>query len=467
MISRQELEQRNKWWKDPHYQVEESLWPKRDLFPVILDNLGHSLMLNIIGLRRVGKSTMLRQLIAKLLSDKVKPENIFYYFFDYFSQIKTAAFLDEVLSMYFDEILQKSYSELTERVFVILDEIQYIEDWQAVLKKYYDLSGKKIKFVVTGSQSVLLKGKYRESLAGRIFDYYLPPLSFKEFLLINQEKVEQPVKFDLFDLKNNYSALYRYHVYTKKKLEILSREYLTTGQFPESRQFNSPENRHEYIVEAVIGKVLEDCIRIFKIEKTEEFKLIAYQLLNNIGSIFEVTNIGREIAITRPTLDKYIEYLKESYVIEILYKYHRSIIKSGKITRKLYTPCINLNCAINRYQESHIDEMPDAFGKIIENIVYNVLSLRYKEKTLINNISFYRQRDKEIDFLVNHNKKVLAIEVKFARTINYQDLKTLTDYLTDKELEYGIMVTRNELDRKKVNNQTIYYIPYYLILLMI
>ncbi|MFH0973006.1 MAG: ATP-binding protein [Patescibacteria group bacterium] len=467
MISRQELEQKNKWWKEPKYQIKESVWPKRELFQVITDNLSHTLMLNIVGLRRVGKSTILRQLINKLLQDKVNPENIFYYLFDYSSQIKTPVFLDEVLSVYFNEILRQNYLDLQEKIYIILDEIQYIENWQSILKKYYDLSGKMIKFIVTGSQSVLLKGKYRESLAGRIFDYYLPPLSFREFLIINKETIEQPEKFDLFNLKNDYSNLYRYNVYAQNELITLSREYLITGQFPESRQIGSSENRHEYIMEAVIGKVLEDCIHIFNINKTENFKLVTYQLLNNIGSIFEVTNIGREIAIVRPTLDKYIEYLKESYIIEILYKYHKSLIKGGKITKKLYTPCVNFTCAINHYKESHINEVPEAFGKIVENIIYNVLSLKYKEKTLINNISFYRQRNKEIDFLICKNQKILPIEVKFTNTINLKNLKVLTDYVAHKKLEYGVVISKNELDRKKINGQTIYYIPYYLVLLMI
>lgn len=466
MISRQELEEKNKWWKEAEYRIRESSWPKRDLFQTIVDNLDHTLMLNIVGLRRVGKSTLLRQLIAKLLRDRVNSKNIFYYFFDYSSQIKTSAFLDEALSLYFNEILHRSYTDLEEKVYIILDEIQYIENWQSVLKKYYDLSGKMIKFIVTGSQSVLLKGKYRESLAGRVFDYYLSPLSFREFLLVNKETVELPEKFDLFNLKKEYDDVFRYNVHAQKKIVALSREYLITGQFPETRQISSLEGRHEYIMESVLGKVLEDCVHIFGIDKTEEFKLVTYQLLNNISSIFEVANIGREIAITRPTMDKYIEYLKESYVIEIMYKYHKSIIKSGKITRKLYTPCVNFNCAINRYRESHIDEVPEAFGKIVENSMYNVLAFKYKEKSLINTVSFYRQRDKEIDFLISKGKKILPVEVKFTNTINPKDLKVLTDFVANKKLEYGVVITRNESDRKDVYGETLYYIPYYLILLM-
>ena len=188
MILRQELQLKNEWWINNDYKPAESMWPARDLFSVLEANLEHPLMLNIVGLRRVGKSTILKQLIGKLLHQNVKPINIFYFLFDYASQIKKPEFLDEVLSAYFSGILGKPNLSLEERSYVFLDEIQYIDDWQAVVKKYYDLSGKKVKFILTGSQSVLLKGKSKESLAGRIFDFYLPPLSFLEFLKIIRKK---------------------------------------------------------------------------------------------------------------------------------------------------------------------------------------------------------------------------------------------------------------------------------------
>ncbi|MFH1048761.1 MAG: ATP-binding protein [Patescibacteria group bacterium] len=466
MISRRDLELKNEWWANSQYKIEESQWPRRDLFYLLKDNIDHSLMLNIVGLRRVGKSTLLKQLIAEFLEQKINSQNIFYFLFDYASQIKKAEFFDEVLAFYFREILNKPGLQLDERVYIFLDEVQYIEDWQAVLKKYYDLSNKKIKFIVTGSQSVLLKGKNKESLAGRIFDYYLPPLSFSEFLRINKEEANDFKKFDLFDLPEKFAALSGYNAFFGKKIADLSREYLIAGQFPESRQFSSVELKHEYIADSVLGKVLEDCIHIFKIDKTDEFKLFAYQLINNIGSIFELKNIGREIAVSQITLDKYMEYLRESYVAEILYKYHKSPIKKGRITKKLYTPCVNFNSALNRYKENHIDEVPQAFGKIIENIIYNVLASKYKNNELMDSLSFWRQGEKEIDFIIAKNKKQLAIEVKFSKSIDYKDLAVLTDYTGKKKLEYGIVITRNEIDKKIINGQTLYFIPYYLVLLM-
>src|SRR3989344_988270 len=413
MINRQELEVKNEWWFKDDYLIEEVKLPKRDLYHVLADSFGHSLILNIIGLRRVGKSTLLKQLIGKLLADGVKSKNILYFLFDFSTQPQKSVFLDEVLATYFEEILRIPRYSPDEQVYIFLDEIQYIENWQSVLKRYYDLSNKRIKFIVTGSQSVLLKEKHQESLAGRIFDFYLPPLSFREFIKVNNEGVKTIDQFDLFNLPQVFGEIGGYNTFYGQKLVELAKEFITVGQFPEIRNFDQIERKHDYVLESVIGKVLEDCVRIFKIGKTDEFKLITYQLLNNAGSVFELKNIGREAGVSFLTLNKYLEFLKESYILEVLYKQHKSLIKRGRILKKVYTPCVNFICAINRFKASHFGEVPQAFGKIIENVVYNVLRQKYKSSNVNEVVSFWRQGEKEIDFLISQNLKQLPVEVKF------------------------------------------------------
>lgn len=467
MLTKQNLEIRNEWWSNENYKIIEESLPKRDLYNVLADNFKHTLILNIIGLRRVGKSTILKQLVAKLLKDGVKPCNVFYFLFDYTTQLQKAEFLDEVLTVYFREILKKAQYSPDESVYIFLDEIQYIENWQSVLKRYYDLSNKQIKFIVTGSQSVLLKGKHQESLAGRIFDFYLPPMSFREFLTINQEDVKILDRFDFFNLKESYNNLSTYHLFHGQKIIDLTAEYLVFGQFPEIRKIDQENRKHDYILDSVIGKVLEDCIRIFKIEKTDEFKLIAYHFLNNVGSIFELKNISREVGVSFLTIDKYFGYLKESYLIEVLYRSHKSLIKQGRLLRKIYTPCINFISALNYFKLNHINEVPQVFGKIVENIIYNLLWLKYKNNKIGDSISFWRKGEKEIDFIVIKNNQHLPIEVKFSDNFNSKDLIALTDYLRKKKLAYGILITKNEIGKKEINGQLVYYIPYYLALMSI
>jgi predicted AAA+ superfamily ATPase len=138
MLSKKDLELRNPWWVQEDYKIIEQNLPKRDLHEVLVENFSHSLMLNIVGLRRVGKSTLLKQLIGRILEMGEKPTHVFYYLFDYATQSQKADFLDEVLATYFQEVLKRPNFSLDEKVYVFLDEIQYIKNWQAVLKRYYD-----------------------------------------------------------------------------------------------------------------------------------------------------------------------------------------------------------------------------------------------------------------------------------------------------------------------------------------
>ena len=153
--------------------------------------------------------------------------------------------------------------------------------------------------------------------------------------------------------------------------------------------------------------------------------------------------------------------------MEVLYKQHKSLIKRGRILKKVYTPCVNFICAINRFKASHFGEVPQAFGKIIENVVYNVLRQKYKSSNVNEVVSFWRQGEKEIDFLISQNLKQLPVEVKFSNSIGQKDLATLTNYMAEKNIKYGVVVTKNELGKKEVSGQTLYFMPYYIVLLMV
>lgn len=474
MIQNKELEAKNDWWVNDKYKIIEAELPKRELYDEIVSNLAHSLMLNIVGLRRVGKSTILKQIVGKLLNDGVNKKNIFYYNFDYGAQLQKEEFLDEVLTTYLEGILKSAKYYPAEKVYIFLDEIQYIDNWQSVLKRFYDLSSNNIKFIITGSQSLLLKNKHRESLAGRIFDFYLPPMSFREFMRINNEDIKLADKFNLYDLEDNYSDLSGYNTFYGQKIIDFAKEYITVGQFPEMRNIEAIEKKQDYIIESVIGRVVEDCIHIFNIEKPNEFKLVNSQLLHNIGSVFEMKNIGSEAGVSFLTLEKYLECLKESYVIEALYKYHKSLIKRGRILKKAYATCTNFTCAINRFRPDHVEEVPQAFGKIIENVIYNVLSRKYPKSMVFEPLSFWRKGEKEIDFIVskrakipNEKEKLLPIEVKFSNNISQKELAVIVDYIKKNKLKYGIVVTRNEMAKKEINGAALYFIPYYLMLLAI
>jgi predicted AAA+ superfamily ATPase len=157
-------------------------------------------------------------------------------------------------------------------------------------------------------------------------------------------------------------------------------------------------------------------------------------------------------------LEKYIEYLKSSYLFSILYKDHKSIIKQGRIQKKIYTTSTNFICSLNKYNAGHFDERPEVFGKIIENVIYTSLSAKN------NDLFFWRDGTKEIDFLIRKDKSIIPVEVKFGENPVFSDLKHLLYYCKKNEIKKSIVITRAMADKKEVNDILFYYIPYYFFL---
>ena len=470
LIDKNDIRNKNPWWIDHKINILEPRLIHRDLYFVLKKDLKLPMILNIIGLRRVGKSTIVKQLIANLLNKKENPINIFYYLFDEYNQVNTTKVLEEVLNYYLNEILEKKLFEIKKRVYIFLDEIQYIAGWQAVLKKYYDLSNKKIKFIITGSQSVLLKKKSAETLSGRIFDYYLPPLSFREFLEIKKTKIDisKINRANIFTLDKFFKKIESLNYQSGQKLSELAQEYVLTGQFPECLEIVDEKMKNVYLKESVVGKIIEDILTIYDIDKTENFKILTHYLLKNSGNLIELKNISEQIGLSFISLDKYLDFLKSGYLVKLLYKKHRSSIKQGRILKKIYATSSNFTSALEGYQKKDLKKFPQVFGHIIETAIFNFLEINYSGNSLISRVSFWRRGEKEIDFLISDNQKEIALEVKFTQRISNKELKTLINYVQEKKTRLAIVVTKNKIDKKKINKQTtLYYIPYYLFLLLV
>lgn len=152
---------------------------KRDLFSELIKYLNEKPMIGILGLRRTGKTVLLKQIIDHLINEGTPRDNILYFSFD-----DEVTSLEEVIIKYQTRIGKNISS--TDNLYVFLDEIQKLDNWQHQVKYYYD-TYPNIKFFVSGSSSIFLKKKAEESLAGRIFLYHLPMLSFTEFLRLKGE----------------------------------------------------------------------------------------------------------------------------------------------------------------------------------------------------------------------------------------------------------------------------------------
>jgi len=386
----------NPWYRDRGFIPRQHFLPKRKIFGSFLrETKTTKQIISLTGLRRVGKSTLLKQIVAHLLVDRYPPAYILYFSFDQPTIMEDTRTLESLIQTYFEKIVRKSIHRLTEKVYIFLDEVQLVPYWQDIVKRYYDLN-QNIKFIVSGSSSLFIKEKARESLAGRIFERCLPPLCFSEYK-----------KFS-------------------KSADFIS--YLNYGQFPELLQIKDISRKIEYLKEGVIGKILAvDIVKLYGIRKTLEFERLFWSLLPNTGQVIRSARLMSDLGMKKATLFKYLGILEKSLLIHKILNLSGSFRSEKRLLRKLYPASTNfLSLAVE----------PIPLGFKVE--AYTAMVLKEKIKSLF----LYRHRQKEIDFLIPEKK--VAIEVKYQHHLHPSDYRYLLNFIREKKYEKGIIITRNK-----------------------
>ena len=410
---------------------------ERKLFGEIFPYLHERQILSIVGLRRTGKTILLKQLIKKLLAS-VQPEAILFLTFDEAiipGNITIANYLNE----YLEKIAPKDG-----KLYIFLDEIQYNRNWQHILKRYYD-TDVRIKFVISGSSSLFLRKKTTESLAGRIYEFSLPVLSFEEYLELKNVKKEMlmayraaAVSFDMkaADMPSREKFFLQYGADMEKEFE----QYLWYGQFPEIVKESNRVLARKYLTDAIYKKTIEyDIPRIFGVEKVDELKFLFQVLVSEVGSVVETGDMAREIGIDEKTIKKYLSYFEESFLIHLVYNFTKSARKSRRLGKKVYLGSPNFFSAF--YREADREQPNYKIGFLVENYCLLLLKKSYGY------VSFRRVRKDEIDFLAADNvldsRHYRYIEVKYREQIAPKKFKFATKF-SKKSGTPLIVVTKND-----------------------
>ena len=179
------LQQDNPWWQSGEPPEEAKYAHVRAYFAGFEEislNWGIRRTVVLMGPRRVGKTVMLRQFIGKLISSGFPPKCIL------FAPIDTPTYSGMPLDRFLELFANHTGHDGTGRRVVIFDEIQYVKNWETHLKVLTDRFPN-TRFVASGSAAAALRLKSQESGAGRFTDFFLPPLTFAEFLdFIGKEK---------------------------------------------------------------------------------------------------------------------------------------------------------------------------------------------------------------------------------------------------------------------------------------
>jgi len=406
------IEDINPWWTTSTIQKEFLKLERRDLFNELINFIKDKQIITLTGLRRTGKTVLLHHIIDYLLKQFPK-ENILYYNFDLFDET-----IENILEYYQDKV---KLDFKKEKIFVFLDEVQKHDNWENELKVLYD-NFPNIKFFISGSSSLFIEKKTKESLAGRSFSFILKPLTFKEYL-----------KLKKFSFDEKRMSLY------KSEIEKHLNYYLKMGGFPELIEENDENKISKYVKELVIDKIIYiDIPKAFKIEEPELLSRILSIISSNPGIIFDYESIASDLKRNRKTISNYALYLEKAFLIKKVYNYSRNVLTSEKKMKRFYPSSTSFSFLFNAEQ-----------GRIIENLVLMNYDFRF----------FSREGDKEVDFIETDKNRITPIEVKYADNIKEKEIKGLLNFMEKNSLKKGIVITKSSEDKKMIKGSNIQFIP--------
>ncbi len=407
----EDMTEQNPWWSGIPPDTKDTI--ERDIFKEISQHIGEKEALGIIGLRRSGKTTLMKQIMEYLMKKGVEGRDILYFSFDLPKNRP-----EDVLKEYFNSIAVRHPSE--RKTYVFFDEVQNVPSWSRVVKTYID-RGYPVKFFISGSSSFNILRGAGESLIGRIRIKELSPFSFGEFL--------------------KYRGI-SYHISNSIPQEhgrLISefRKYMKMGSFPESYE----KDISEYLSTMVDLIFFRDIINILEIKRPNLLRELFYRVLEQSGNQVNYANLSRETGAKYETIISYMDYLEMAFLIS------RSRLYPGKISQRKKVPKI--------YAGDHsfmfLADVPE--GRVLETIVFNHLKRKYE--------LFYWHNSGEVDIIAG-KKEPIAIEVSVSEEKKPTHILSFMERYSAKK---GYVLTIETFRKERFGNKEISYIPAYLFLL--
>lgn len=430
----------NPWWGTGSVPRELTKPVRRAAFYEAKRFLHHKPIRRAIvlsGARRVGKTTIMYQMIEELLASDVPSKSILYVTFDH------------PLLKFFDigqivDSFKRNIAPLEENEFYLFfDEIQYASEWNNWLKVLYDHSPG-VHIIATGSASPILATRSSESGVGRWTTVHVPTLSFFEYTQIAgaREAFTPPADFKVNDLWTTDAASLARMIHPLYGLEEHFRRYLLIGGFPELALVDDITVAQRVLREDVVDKVLKrDMITVFGIRSVAELEKIFLYLCIHSGNIIAYDAIAKAIGISRPTVANFVELLKAANLIYVSNPVEISGKKVLKSRPKIYLADAALRNAVLMMGEDLLTD-PDEMGMVVETAVFKHLASYYS--SLVPKIAYYRDSKvgKEVDIVVSLPSGRLLVEVKYRENASVNEYDAIATLSKDEDTVGSVVVTK-------------------------
>ena len=364
-----------KMW-NPWGQKIESGILRKEYIKKIYPLLERKEVLVFKGIRRCGKSTILRQLIEQLIDHGASKNQVLYLNledYNFSGELKISLF-EQVLSAYL------GYTKNKKKIFFFIDEVQKIDGWERYIRTLYD-QNRNIKFIVTGSSTKLLSKELSTLLTGRNLSLIIHPLAFRE-----------------------------YQLFSKKKGLA---EFLQYGGFPEVVLEKSIEKKMRLLRQYFEDILYKDIIGRHAIRNAKQVIELATYLISTSGSKERANRLSKEFGISNEIISLYISYMVEAFLL-IEAKFFSYSIKTRHDVAKLPKYYAADNGLINAVNVGYTRNK----GQMYENAVAVKLNQEYGD------ISYWSDQQSEVDFVVSRR----AINVTATDDVHQREWKGLAEF---------------------------------------
>lgn len=349
----------------------------------------------IIGSRQIGKTTLVKQLAEQLQRD-----NELVYFLTLEDPTILAAVNHHAENIFNYTLLPNDIPE-DNRLYVIIDEVQYAKDPSNFLKLLYDKYAPKLKIIATGSSAFYIDKSFKDSLAGRkkVFEFF--PLAFDEFLHFKGED-GLITEWEQMKKRVTYQGLQRI------RINALFDEYLVYGGYPAVVLANTEQDKQEMLKELVNSYMKKDALEAGIKEELKFFQL-ARLLADQTGNLVNNHELGNTLQMASSTVENYIYLMQKTFIVQLLSPFYGNVRKELTKMPKIYFTDNGLrNALLNNF--SKLNDRADK-GELLENYIYCRLRQLYNS----DHLHFWRTADgNEVDFVVEEQlSKGVAFEIKY------------------------------------------------------
>lgn len=379
-------------------------------------------ILAMTGVRRSGKSTLMKQFIKHNIENSELPMSFLYVNFE---EPKFAG----MLSLEFVQKIYDAYMEIIKpegTPYILFDEVQRVSGWERFVRGLHEK--KEAHVIVSGSTSSLLSHEFGSVLTGRWIGLKVYPLTFREFL-----------EFKGLELEKKIDVLSK-----KLKIKQMLREYLEFGGFP---LIALKKEKTEILARYFDDILTKDIAERHKIRKTEKLKALGKYYITNSSSLISYRRVAKFIGLSLDTVERFSGYMKDAHLLYFVPKFSTSLKEQEVNPKKVY-------CIDGGLVSTVSFRFSDYIGKLYENIVFFSLLHSGKE------IYYYKTRG-ECDFVVKEKEKITnLIQVSYQLLENKKrEVTGLMEAMGALKIKKGLIITEDLEGSEKIKGKTIKYIP--------